>query len=120
MGVTNMNMPNISRTNIENINSIARAGTGELFKSNGDYFTIISLAMYLLREELSIDRISRWTQPKERKYMDIVDWLKRFHYLKVQIYPYRIMITDSFRELYNSGDEICEGVQRKPDNEVKQ
>lgn len=120
MGVNKMISANISRVNIERINAVAREGTGELFKINGDYFTIVSLAMYLLREDSAIERATSQTQAKQRKYIDMVDWMIRWRYLKCQIYPYRIIITEKFKNLYDNGYEIRDSVEVSTINEVKQ
>ena len=75
---------------------------GMLLKANGDYFTPASLGAYLHRQKLGVSRVSSGTLKVECECIDDVWRLIKTQCIRIQIYPYRLFITEKIKQ-YNDG-----------------
>jgi hypothetical protein len=100
-----MKQINISSKAINYIKSLAN-NEMELHKEDNDYMTISPLAMRILHNDGVVP-----TNANVNIYLDITKWMVRAGYLRVQIEPYRIRITDKFNRMVDNNLEIIDGIE---------
>jgi hypothetical protein len=99
MEINRMNVT-ISKQTAANIRELANNDTNILWKITGKLaLHIVPLSMYLLKKELGYKKLSKQTWKYEVEYVDKVYWLIWNGYIRTQDYPYRLILTDKFKEL---------------------
>ncbi len=92
-------MKQITSRQLVLLKAIAVKNNGELLKDSGDYYSPATLGGLLARDSLNLKRLAKYTLKLQMEFIDDIWWLIRNGYIKIQTYPYRLILTDKFNEL---------------------